>query len=61
VWERRQLYTKFWSEYLKGRDNSGNLGMDGRIILVWTLGEWGGGNVWTEFIWLRIGTSGGLL
>jgi hypothetical protein len=34
--------------------------VDGRIILEWMLGK-ECGKVWTEFIWLRIGTSGGLL
>jgi hypothetical protein len=30
------------------------------IILEWILGKWGG-KVLIGFIWLRIGTSGGLL
>jgi hypothetical protein len=35
-------------------------GVDGRMGSKWTLGElvWG---VWSGFIWLRIGTIGGLL
>jgi hypothetical protein len=32
------LYTKFWSENLKGRDHFEDLGVD-RIILEWILGE----------------------
>jgi len=36
------------------------LGVHGRIILEWILGKWGG-KVWTGFVWLRIGTNGGLL
>jgi hypothetical protein len=32
-------------------------GVDGRTILEWILGKWGG-KVWTECIWLRIGIGG---
>jgi len=28
----RDMYTKFWSESLKGRDHSEDLGTDGRIV-----------------------------
>jgi hypothetical protein len=45
---------------IKGRDFSEDLEVDERIILEWILGKQGG-KVWTGFIWLRIGTSGGLL
>jgi hypothetical protein len=45
---------------LKGRDHLADLGVDGRIIAEWILGKQVG-KVWTEFIWLRIGNSGGLL
>jgi len=31
-----------------------------RIILEWIIGKWSE-KVWTEFIWLRIGTSGWFL
>jgi hypothetical protein len=44
---------------LKGRDLSGDLGTDGRI-LEWVLGKYGG-NVWIGCIWLRRGPSGGFL
>jgi hypothetical protein len=37
-----------------------DLGVDEKIILEWVLGKQGG-KVWARFIWLRIGTSGGLL
>jgi hypothetical protein len=37
-----------------------NLKTDGRIILRWILERYDG-MVWTGLIWLRIGTSGGLL
>jgi hypothetical protein len=36
------------------------LGVDRKIILEWILGKQVG-KVWTGSIWLRIGTSGGLL
>jgi hypothetical protein len=41
-------------------DNLDDLGTDGGMVLEWILGRWGG-RVWTEFIWLRVGTGGGLL
>jgi hypothetical protein len=37
-----------------------DLDVDGKIILEWILGKYGG-KVLTGFIWLRIGISGGLL
>jgi len=37
-----------------------DLGAGGRIILEWIF-EKQGWKVWTEFIWLRIGSGGGLL
>jgi hypothetical protein len=29
------MHTKFWSEILKGRDDSEDLDVDGKIILEW--------------------------
>jgi hypothetical protein len=46
------VYAKFLSENLKGRTTRKNILMDFREQ---------GRKVWTECIWLRIGTSGGLL
>jgi hypothetical protein len=51
---------KFWLENLKGRDHLQDLGVDENIILERILGKWGG-KVCTGFIWLRLGTIGGLL
>jgi hypothetical protein len=47
-------------ETLTGRDHSKDIGIDGRIILEWILGKYGG-KVWIGFIWPRIGASSGLL
>jgi hypothetical protein len=42
-----------------GRDHLEDLSIDGKILelVLWKKG----GKMWTGFIWLRIGTSGGLL
>jgi hypothetical protein len=46
---------------LKSRDHSEDQeAADERTMSEWILRKEGGG-VWTGFIWLRIGTSGGLL
>jgi hypothetical protein len=45
---------------MKGRDNSKELGADGRIIFVCILGKQGG-KLWTGHSWLRISTSDGFL
>jgi hypothetical protein len=42
------------------RSHSVNLGVNGKLISVRILGKQGG-KLWTGFIWLRIGASGGLL
>jgi hypothetical protein len=54
------VHIVFWLENLKERDHSDELGIDGRIILEWILGKYGG-ELWTGCIWPRIETSGGLL
>jgi hypothetical protein len=36
------MKTKYWSENLKRRDHSENLGVDVKIILGRFLGKWGG-------------------
>jgi len=52
------MHTNFWSEHLTGRDHSEEVGVDGKI-LEWILGKYSG-KVWSGFICLRIGASGGL-
>jgi hypothetical protein len=44
----------------EGKRPLGRICVDGRIILEWILRKLGGKG-WTGFIWLRIGTNGGLL
>jgi hypothetical protein len=48
--------TSFWLVNLKGRSHLKDLGVDGKIILDWILG-----NVWSVCIWISTGTSYGLL
>jgi hypothetical protein len=45
------MHTIIWLENLKGRDHSEDLGVDGKIILEWILGEQGE-KVWTGCNWL---------
>jgi hypothetical protein len=56
TWEGGEMHTIFLLEDLKGKDQSEELDLDGRIILVWILGKYSG-RVWTGFV----GTSGGHL
>jgi hypothetical protein len=51
---------KSWPGRLKGRENTEDLGIYGRIILKWTLQKQGG-TVLIGFICLVIGTSGWFL
>jgi hypothetical protein len=48
------MHTKFWSESLKGGDDSGDLSIDGRIIFEWILGICDV-KAWTGCIWFRKG------
>ena len=52
--------TGFWWVNLRERDQWGDPGVDGRIILRWIFRRWEGvvGIGWS---WLRIGTGGGHL
>jgi hypothetical protein len=56
---KREIHAKFCSENLKGKITLGDLGIDGRAILKWTLGTQDV-KAWTGFMWLRIGSSGGV-
>jgi hypothetical protein len=55
----KKMCTGFWWGNLKERDCLKSMHIDGRIILKLTLNKWVGG--WIGFIWLKIGTSYGLL
>jgi hypothetical protein len=54
------MYIKLHLENLKERDHSVDLSVEERIILEWILGKYGR-KLWNGIIWLRIGTSVGLL
>jgi hypothetical protein len=54
---RGEAHTWFWWGNLR---DSGNLGVNGRVILKWIFRKWDVG-VWTGLIWVRIWTVGGLL
>jgi hypothetical protein len=51
---------KFFVGKTEGKKPLEDLDVDVKITLEWILRKQGG-KVWTRFIWLRIGTSGGLL
>jgi hypothetical protein len=46
VWGRGEMLTGFWWGNLKERDHVENPGIDGRIILKWTLEKWDGRMYW---------------
>jgi hypothetical protein len=56
----RNRYSRLLSGILKWRDHSEDVGLEGRIMLEWFLRKYGG-KVWIGHIWLKIGTSSGLL
>jgi len=59
VWGRSEIRKGFrWSNF-KERDSLPELGLEERITLKWTL-EKQDTIAWNGFIWLRIGTTGGL-
>ena len=57
---RGEVYTGFWWGNLRERDDLGDPGVDGRIILIWIFRKWDVA-VWTGSNCLRIGTGGGHL
>jgi hypothetical protein len=59
VRERKRMHTGFWWKREKEIDHYEDIDAVWRIILK-LMSEKYDGMVWTGFIWLRIGTSGGL-
>jgi len=57
---RGEVNTECWWGNLGERDDRGDPGVDGRIILKWIFKTWDVG-VWTGSSWLRIGPVGGHL
>jgi hypothetical protein len=51
-------YTRFWWENRKERDHLKDQGVDGRMGSKFIIGRLAG--VWTGFMWLSVGTGGGL-
>jgi hypothetical protein len=49
---RAEVYTVFWRGNLMERDNLGDPGVDGRIILQWIFRKWNM-KAWTGSSWLR--------
>jgi len=41
VWETVELRTALWWGDLSERDHLGDVGVDGRIILIWIFKKWG--------------------
>ena len=60
VWRKGEVCTRFWWGNLREREHLKDPGVGGKIILRWIFRRWYVG-VWTEMIWLRIGTGGGQL
>ena len=60
VWETEMVRTALWWGDLREGDHLEGLGIDVRIILKCIFKKWEG-EAWIRLVWLRIGTSGGLL
>jgi hypothetical protein len=54
------MHTKFCLENMMGTDHLEDLGRDKRIILKWILKKQDF-RVWNGIIWLKAGSSGGVL
>jgi hypothetical protein len=44
------MHTKFWTKNVKGRDHAEELGVDGKTISDWILGEIG----WESVDWMHL-------
>jgi hypothetical protein len=59
AWAREEVRKGFWLGKLREKDLLEGLGVDGRIMLKGNFKKWDG--AWSGLVWLRIGTSGGIL
>jgi hypothetical protein len=57
TWGRTEKHSRFWWGNLKVKYHMEHMGLNGRIILKWTLKKYDW-RMWTTFGWLSIGTSG---
>jgi hypothetical protein len=57
VWDTGEVYTEFWWESLSEGGLLENLGVRGKVILIWIFRQLEG-VVGTGWSWLRIGTDG---
>jgi hypothetical protein len=55
------MHASFQSENLKGKDNLGDIGVDGRIMIYVKIYLNNRVLVWTGFVWLNMRSSSGLL
>jgi hypothetical protein len=55
-----KMQTRFWWTNMRKKSHLKDLGVDGKIIFNWILNK-SDERAWTWWMWLRIGTSGGLL
>jgi hypothetical protein len=58
VGERKDLHRAFMGKP-EGKRPFGGPGLRWKVVLKWTLQKWD--VAWTELIWLRVRTGGGLL
>jgi hypothetical protein len=52
ILEKQHVRTNFWLENLKGRDEAGELDLDG-ILIIWEFIRKQYMSLWTRLIWLR--------
>jgi hypothetical protein len=57
TYRRQERCIQSFGENLRKGEPLEDLGVDGRKLLKWILNK-GGGEAWTGYIWLRIGTGG---
>jgi hypothetical protein len=57
IWGRTEMHSRFSWRNLNEKGHLEHMGLDGRIILKWTLKKYDWW-AWTRFGWLTTGTSG---